>query len=93
MATWQYRIQRFDRVRALSRLSRMLLADADDFSAAVRAVELIAAGMRAADPDCEYRIVHPLSHDYRGEDCSGGVRMFETADEARDRLAERAVQS
>ena len=79
-------------MRHLSRLSRIDHVNADDFSAAVRSVELIAAGMRAADPDCEYRIVHLLSHDYRGEDCSGGVRMFETADEARDRLAEQAVQ-
>ena len=91
MATWQYRIQQYRPGAASARLSRVDHIAADDFSAAVRAVELIASGMRAADPTREYRIVHLLSHDYRGEDCSGGVYLFETAEEMTARLAEGAA--
>lgn len=91
MATWQYRIQRYDPAMARARLSRIDHVVADDFDAAVRAVSLLVAGMRAADPDRTYRVVHLLSHDYRGEDCSGGGRLFETAEELTARLAEGAA--
>lgn len=86
MATWQYRIQRYASGES-PRLSRVNHVSADDFAAAVRAVELIASGMRYAAPEYDYHVVHLLSHDYRGEDCTGGVRLFETADEATARLA------
>lgn len=87
MATWQYRVQRFDARANEARLSRVDHFVADDFDAATRCLGLIVAGMNAADPDRTYRAVHLLSHDYRGEDCSGGARLFETRAELSARLA------
>jgi len=87
MANWQLRIQRYNPKGGDTRISGIRHIHADGFDAAASRANDIAAGMKDADPECEFRIVHLLSHDYRGTDCEGGIYAFETRDEMSARLA------
>ncbi len=90
MATWQHRVSRYDPRTGRSRVSGIDHFEAADFPAAVARANDRVAGMKAADPECRFETCHLLSHDYRGEDCTGGIRPFETAEEMSERLAEKA---
>ena len=93
MATWQLRVQRYSPQGGETRISGIRHINGDNFESAASRAKDIVAGMKAADPDREYRIVHLLSHDYRGVDCTGGIHDFETADEMSARLAEKGSAS
>lgn len=90
MATWQLRVQRYDPKGGETRISRVRHLNADTFDLAVTRSHDIVAGMAAADPEREYKIVHLLSYDYRGLDCEGGIHDFETREEMSARLAPKA---
>ena len=93
MAVWQLRVQRRNPNDGENRISGIRHIDGEDFAAASSRALDIVAGMKAADPEREYRIVHLSSHDYRGVDCDGGIYAFETAEEKSDRLAHAAPAS
>lgn len=93
MAIWQLRVQRYDPRGGETRISGIRHLNADTFDLAAARANDIIDGMRSADPDREYRIVHLLSYDYRGVDCTGGIFDFETREEMSARLADKAGAS
>lgn len=70
------------------RLSGHVHFNVEDFPAAYAHCNALLAGMRSADPDSQYDLVALGCDGYRGVDCSGGVHMFETGEEAEARLSD-----
>ncbi len=87
MPTYHTRFHRYNRHTGESRISGIVFIIADKFADACTIAETRRAGMADADPDCEYRIIEiDGSRDYRGADCDGGARLWETALELRERV-------
>jgi hypothetical protein len=89
MATFQVKFQRYRNLQSRISGTQFINTNNGDFNEAAEIANTMLRGMRAADPESEYRIVSLLSHDYRGEDCEGGGRMFETQEEFTARVAEK----
>lgn len=86
MATFQVRFHRYN--ASGSRISGVQhMSDNDGFPAVYQRASIMLEGMRSVDPDSRYEIISILSHDYRGADCEGGSRLWETAEEFSARMA------
>lgn len=91
MATFQIKFHRYDKKSGQSRKSGVVhFTHNDGFHAAYLYAQTMMHGMAAADPERDYSIISILSHEFRGEDCEGGSRLWETAEEFSARVAEQA---
>jgi hypothetical protein len=89
MPAYLTRFHRYNSNNGQSRISGPVWINADNFAHAHALAETRRAGMSDADPSCEYAIITiDASRDYRGTDCEGGARLWETAQELSTRLNE-----
>ncbi len=87
MASYQIRFTRYNRNTVERRQSGTIHHSATSFAAAFAHAETMRRGMEAADPDTDYAVMSISTNDYHGTDCEGGIRMWETPSESRDRIA------
>lgn len=89
MASFQIKFHRYDKRKGQSRISGVThFTSNDGFPAAYSYALNLMHGMSIADPERDYSIISILSHEYRGEDCAGGSRLWETAEEFSARVSE-----
>ena len=69
------------------RISSMMFLRAEDFRAAHEAADRVLFGLKQGDPAATFSINSIQAIGFRGIDCEGGTRLFETEEELSDRLA------